>query len=98
MSGYTVTTLAYVRTAAGVVKVPAGEPVPHDVLPSEVLRLVIADVVVDAPDAGDSTGNQAGGGDQAEAGDTSGDQTADGDEPEVSTTPKPRRPRKPQES
>jgi hypothetical protein len=55
MSGHTTTTLAFVRTAAGVVKVPAGGPIPQDVLPSEVLRLTVAGVLVDAaePDGGE---------------------------------------------
>lgn len=42
---FTAVVPAFVRTAAGVVQVEAGEGVPDDVLPAEVERLVAAGVI-----------------------------------------------------
>lgn len=46
------TTLTFVRTPGGVVKVPAGQRVPEDVLPGELHRLLRAGAVreVEAPE------------------------------------------------
>lgn len=55
MKGYTATTLAYVRTSAGVVKVAAGGHVPVDALPDEVTRLAGAGSIVEA--AGEDEGD-----------------------------------------
>lgn len=45
MAEHDATTLAFVRTPAGVVKVPAGQRVPHDALPGELDRLARAGAV-----------------------------------------------------
>lgn len=80
MTAHTTTTPAYVRTAAGVVKVAAGECVPCDALPSEVERLLNAGVIVEAaPEA------------PSPAADASNDPSAG----ETVADPKPKRPRRP---
>lgn len=45
MAEHDATTLTFVRTPAGVVKVPAGQRVPHDALPGELDRLTRAGAV-----------------------------------------------------
>lgn len=50
MAEHDATTLTFVRTPAGVVKVPAGQPVPHDVLPGELDRLLRSGSVIEAAD------------------------------------------------
>lgn len=50
MAGHDATTLTFVRTPAGVVKVPAGQRVPHDVLPGELDRLLRSGSVIEAAD------------------------------------------------
>lgn len=67
MSGHTATTLAYVRTSAGVVKVAPGQPLPEAVLDGEVDRLGAAGALEVTPPekpAGrgrSGTGNQGNG-------------------------------------
>lgn len=53
MAEHDATTLTFVRTPGGVVKVPAGQRVPEDVLPGELDRLVRAGAVreVEAPES-----------------------------------------------
>lgn len=67
MAEHDATTLTFVRTPGGVVKVPAGQRVPHDALPGELHRLLRAGAVREVkadepppppdpdPAAGDST-------------------------------------------
>lgn len=50
MTGYTATIPAYVRTAAGIVKVGAGERIPGDALPSDLDRLTSAGVLIADPE------------------------------------------------
>ena len=50
MAEHDATTLTFVRTPGGVVKVPAGQRVPHDVLPGEVDRLLRTGSVIEAAD------------------------------------------------
>lgn len=52
MAEHDATTLTFVRTPGGVVKVPAGQRVPEDVLPGELHRLLRAGAVreVEAPE------------------------------------------------
>jgi hypothetical protein len=47
MADHDTTTLVFVRTDSGVVKVPAGQRVPHDVLPGELDRLLAAGSVTE---------------------------------------------------
>lgn len=47
MASHDTTTLVFVRTGSGVVKVPAGQRVPHDVLPGELDRLLAAGSVTE---------------------------------------------------
>lgn len=61
MATRTVTTLAYVRTSTGVVKVDPGSPLPGDLLEGEVERLG-AVLAVEQPTAG-GRGRQQGSGD-----------------------------------
>lgn len=50
MAKHDATTLTFVRTPAGVVKVLAGQRVPHDVLPGELDRLLRSGSVIEAAD------------------------------------------------
>lgn len=52
MAEHDATTLTFVRTPGGVVKVPAGQRVPEDVLPGELHRLLRAGALreVEAPE------------------------------------------------
>lgn len=50
MAEHDATTLTFVRTPAGVVKVPAGQRVPHDALPGELHRLLRTGSVIEAAD------------------------------------------------
>ena len=81
MAEHDATTLTFVRTPAGVVKVPAGQRVPHDVLPGELHRLLRSGSVIEAADV------QAGAGPGPEGGVHNG-----GERPTPSA--KPRRTRK----
>lgn len=81
MAEHDATTLTFVRTPAGVVKVPAGQRVPHDVLPGELDRLLRTGSVTEAADV------QAQAGPAPEDGEHTG-----GDRP--APAGKPRRPRK----
>ena len=62
MASHDTTTLVFVRTDSGVVKVPAGQRVPYDVLPGELDRLLaagsvteVAEPVADTADAADQS-------------------------------------------
>lgn len=55
MNGHTATTLTYVRTSAGVVKVGPGERVPSDALPDEITRLAASGVLAPVPADGESS-------------------------------------------
>lgn len=71
MAEHDATTLTFVRTPAGVVKVAARRRVPHDVLPGELHRLLRSGSVIEAADV------QADAGPDPEAGEhTPGDRPA----------------------
>lgn len=55
MAEHDATTLTFVRTQAGVVKVPAGQRVPHDALPGEIDRLLAAGTVTEVAEPAAST-------------------------------------------
>lgn len=55
-----VTTLTFVRTPGGVVRVDKGQPVPADALEADVERLVNAGVIVTAETGDKVTGDRAG--------------------------------------
>lgn len=48
---YVSTVAAFVRTSSGVVQVNPGDPAPGAALDAEIVRLVAAGVLVDAPEA-----------------------------------------------